>query len=87
MKEGIYCRGVWISLKEDLDGCWVQTPYYVGIKADSFHSDTEGVHRCQTMNDVESAASLGLLFPDEISARLFVMRLQDENEQLNKEKK
>lgn len=83
--KGIMCRGVWIDLSEDEDGCWINTPYYVSIKADSFHPDTEGIHRCQTMNDVNSAAALGLLFPTRIGALSFITNLQQQNELLNKE--
>lgn len=83
-REGIQCRGVWIDLSEDADGCWLKTPYYIGVKADSFHVDTQCVHRCITMNDVRSAANAGLLFPDETSATLFLMKLQQENDRLNR---
>lgn len=83
--KGIMCRGVWIDLSEDEDGCWLNTPYYVSIHSDSLLSDAEGIHRCKTMNDVTSAAALGLLFPDRIGALSFLTRLQQENELLNKE--
>lgn len=83
--KGVRCRGVWIDLTEDEEGCWLNTPYYVSIHADSLLSDVEGIHRCKTMNDVTSAAALGLLFPDRMQALLFVNRLQYENEMLNNE--
>lgn len=83
ISKGVMCRGKWIDLTEDEEGCWLQTPFYVSIHADSFHPDVEGVHRCATMNDVESAAALGLLFPDELSARTFILELQNQNEKLN----
>ena len=84
-KTGIRCRGVWIDLREDEDGCWLQTPYYIGIKADSFHADTQAVHRCQTMNDVLSAAAVGLLFPNEIAALQFAQQLRIQSEMLNEQ--
>lgn len=83
--KGVMCRGRWIDLSEDEDGCWLQTPFYVSIHCDSFNCDVEGIHRCVTMNDVNSAAALGLLFPDELSARMFILELQRQNEELNKE--
>lgn len=82
-KQRIKCRGVWIDLSEDADGCWLQTPYYVGVKADSFTVDRLCVHPCHTMNDVWSAANAGLLFPDEPSAITFIKKLQAENDYLN----
>lgn len=84
-KTGIRCRGVWIDLREDEDGCWLKTPYYIGVKADSLHADTECVHRCHTMNDVLSAAAVGLLFSNEISATQFVQQMRVQNEMLNEQ--
>lgn len=84
-RTGIRCRGVWIDLREDEDECWLRTPYYVSVSADSLHADTTCVHRCQTMNDVLSASAVGLLFPDEISATQFVQQLRIQNEMLNEQ--
>lgn len=81
--KSIKCRGVVIDLSEDEDGCWLKVPYYVGVKASSRRVDNLCVHPCHTMNDVWSAANVGLLFPDEVSAMEFIRRLQVENDYLN----